>query len=144
VESGSGTGITEFHATEARPSLVQRLRLRVLAVARRESDHPYPAAALREWKLPAKGYKRNLDVRVQLLAQLSHGSWLDVGAFGDELVLTDHALDAFISAVVARAASRCKTTRAPSLLRADAEVEGWIHLPEVLPRELVDIAGHEG
>jgi Protein of unknown function (DUF429) len=104
----------------------------------------YPAAALREWKLPTIGYKRNVDVRAQLLAQLRHGSWLDVGAFGEELTLTDHALDAFISAVIACAALRGRTTGVPSSLRADAEVEGWIHLPEVVPRELVDVAGQGG
>jgi predicted nuclease with RNAse H fold len=97
----------------------------------------YPAAALREWNVATKGYKKDAAARTHLLTQLASGSWVDFGGFDEELVRTDHALDAFICAVVARAASTGHVVEIPMSLRADAAVEGWIHVPNAPPSELV-------
>jgi hypothetical protein len=47
-----------------------------------------------------------------------------------EIVRTDHALDALICALVARAAATDRTRRPPPELRDVAAREGWIHLPD--------------
>jgi predicted nuclease with RNAse H fold len=95
----------------------------------------YPAAALRCWEQDATGYKRDAAVRAALLSALA-GDWLDLGGCEDALVASDHAFDALICALVARAAATGRTQPAPDELREDAVVEGWIHLPSGLPAEL--------
>ena len=87
----------------------------------------YPAAALRAWNVYSKGYRTSRDLRVTTLASLSGG----VGfALPDDVVETDHALDALICALVARAAALRKTDadRQPS---EKIRREGWIHVPTV-------------
>jgi predicted nuclease with RNAse H fold len=97
----------------------------------------YPAAALRAWKFATKDYKKVRSVRTQLL-NLVAGEWLTLGTHADELTRTDHTLDALISAIAARAASLRRTETVPSHLRAEAEIEGWIHVPTVMPWDLID------
>ncbi len=97
----------------------------------------YPGAALREWQFDTTKYKSDVDARRRLLGDIIDGDWLDLGSFGDELVRTDHALDALVSAIVARAAELGKVHPVPFDLVAAARVEGWIHLPNVQPAELV-------
>jgi hypothetical protein len=97
----------------------------------------YPAAALRAWGLPTKGYKKSEDVRRQILELVGAGSWLDLGTWAGELVRTDHALDALISAVVARAARTGRTLPVPAEHATDAAIEGWIQVPATAPDQLV-------
>ena len=97
----------------------------------------YPAAALRAWEVPTKGYKKNEDVRREILTRIGTGAWLDLGAWAGELVRTDHALDALISAVVARAASIGRTLPVPAEHAADAAIEGWIQVPATAADQLV-------
>ena len=97
----------------------------------------YPAAALREWRLDTKGYKQDADVRDSLLGAIASGGWLDVGDCRAQLTGSDHAFDAFLSALVARAAATGKAEQVPEEHLEDAAIEGWIHLPAVAPGELV-------
>ncbi|MFC4070445.1 DUF429 domain-containing protein [Actinoplanes subglobosus] len=94
----------------------------------------YPAASLRIWGLPWNGYKgtAQLAARIELVDQLRAAApWLDLGAFADRCVRSDHVLDAVVAALTARAAA-CGLTAgpAPDQLGA-ARREGWIALPTV-------------
>jgi hypothetical protein len=81
----------------------------------------YPGAALRVWGLPSAGYKRDPTVRARLAAALG---------FDDErLAAGDHALDALLCALVARAAA-LGLTHPPPVSELVAR-EGWIHVPAV-------------
>ena len=62
---------------------------------------------------------------------------VDLGPFADELIRTDHALDAFVSAIVARAAELGRVHDVPDALAEAAATEGWIHLPSVSSPALV-------
>jgi hypothetical protein len=94
----------------------------------------YPAFALIQWGLAPEGtYKgKGADAaRSRILAGLEVGLDLDLpDRVRDRCVASDHALDALISAVVARAVA-CGMTHAPTTEdeRAMATVEGWMHLP---------------
>ena len=84
----------------------------------------YPGAALLRWGLQSAGYKRDAAVRARLVDALG------VGGDRDELARTDHALDALLCAIVARAAALGLTERPPAELDAAIVArEGWIHLP---------------
>lgn len=96
----------------------------------------YPAAALRRWGCDIAGYKQDAEIRLRLLDSIASGEWLDLGACRDELVRTDHAFDAFVSALVARAAAVGKVIPVPEEHEEDAAIEGWIHIPAVPPAEL--------
>ena len=92
----------------------------------------YPGAALIQWGLAtdAVGYKRERDVRELLLDRLApDGGWLVLGEHRDELARTDHALDALISALVARAAATGNTHDPPADRSDVIAREGWIQLP---------------
>jgi predicted nuclease with RNAse H fold len=93
----------------------------------------YPAAALAAWGLDNKGYKggkgngKRAELVERLTAQLGPG-------FTDEAQAacrkTDHALDALISALVARAVAQRQTRRpVGAKLKEAARTEGWIHIP---------------
>jgi predicted nuclease with RNAse H fold len=97
----------------------------------------YPAAALRQWRYDTTGYRQHAEIRARLLASVASGGWLDLGACSDDLVRTDHAFDAFVSALVARAAAVGKVMPVPDELAEDAAIEGWIQLPAVAPAELL-------
>jgi predicted nuclease with RNAse H fold len=97
----------------------------------------YPAGALREWGFDPRGYKQDPKTRERLLDELVSGGWVDTGSWRAELVRTDHALDAFLSAIVARAAATGQVIPVPDDHADDAAVEGWIHLPSVPPHQLV-------
>jgi hypothetical protein len=97
----------------------------------------YPAGALAVWGLPHKGYKIGGSAeqnRRVIVAQLRGRVGLNVvdetwRAASEAMIAGDHALDAFISALVARLASSGQT-EAPNASDAEAAaVEGWIHLP---------------
>lgn len=96
----------------------------------------YPAAALKAWGLPSRGYKGNantatLNALVDLLLRIV--PWLHLGPFERACRESDDAFDAIICALVARAARAGDT-----FLPEDTELarqEGWIHLPRSpLPR----------
>lgn len=103
----------------------------------------YPAAALRCWGLPSRGYKaqapqaraRTADVRAQIIAELQlHCPWLALtdaqwGACHD----SHDVLDAVICALVARAASLEATVLPSASVTAHAAQEGWIQLPDHTP-----------
>lgn len=105
----------------------------------------YPAAALHRWRLPSQGYKSaDADARKlrrEIVAGLEAGlgeSWRPSAAERERLIAEHDLLDAFVAALVARAADFKRAT----LPRSDeerqlAEKEGWIRLPECSLGELV-------
>lgn len=98
----------------------------------------YPAAALRMWKLPHRGYKgpvnqRHLHLLVDEL-QLA-APWLDLGPHEGLARTNDDAFDAVVCALVARAVQRGLAV--PVEDPEAAQVEGWIHLPRCSLAELV-------
>jgi hypothetical protein len=97
----------------------------------------YPAAALRIWGFPSRRYKgpRPEDVaRRHALVDAfreATGGWLELGDAEDMAIrASDHAFDALVAAVVARAVQVGRTLAIPETSRAAARAEGWIHLPE--------------
>ncbi|MFD4268694.1 DUF429 domain-containing protein [Rhodococcus sp. NPDC058481] len=93
----------------------------------------YPAAALRGWGLPARGYKgrEKRAVLTELVDRfIALAPWLDFGDLAPLLCReSDDAFDAVVAAVVARAAALGRTELPADTDRAAAEREGWIHLP---------------
>jgi predicted nuclease with RNAse H fold len=93
----------------------------------------YPAAALAKWMIDPGRYKRpdGLEARRTLLAALVEKlPGLDVGGFGSTLVATDHAIDALVASLVARA-YLLRQVQWPDEAQAEAAaVEGWIWLPD--------------
>jgi predicted nuclease with RNAse H fold len=92
----------------------------------------YPAAGLNCWQLKHRGYKgsKRLTELGELVTSLSAAApWLDLGPHEALCRRSDHAFDAVIAALLARAAACGKTTApAPDDL-AVARREGWIALP---------------
>lgn len=102
----------------------------------------YPAAALREWQLLRKAYKADLQVLDAMVTELR--ARLPALRFpaGDEPYRhSDHAFDALICALVARA-GQCGATGPPQTAEQQrrASVEGWIHLPAGGPESLARLA----
>ncbi len=94
----------------------------------------YPAAALAIWGLPSRKYKgpKGAEVRAALFAQIQRRtqSWLRLDALvGRTCCDSDHALDALVCALVARAAALRLCERPPVEHAAAAAREGWIALP---------------
>jgi predicted nuclease with RNAse H fold len=98
----------------------------------------YPAAGLHIWGLNHRQYKGSkcFDKLGQLVDKLRKAApWLELGQFEDRCRRSDHAFDAVIAALIARAAACGKTG-----LPADRDVaarEGWIALPTCGLSELV-------
>jgi predicted nuclease with RNAse H fold len=92
----------------------------------------YPAASLKQWGLPYRGYKqpRNPAALPELASELQAAApWLEIGPH-DHLCRTSHdALDAVIAALTARAAALSLTLRPDPELQPAASREGWIALP---------------
>lgn len=91
----------------------------------------YPSAALRHWQLPHRGYKgsANREVRDGLVDSLLRAApWLDLGQQAGLCRTSDHALDAVLCAVIARAVALHVTDPAGPHHQV-AAVEGWIHVP---------------
>jgi len=92
----------------------------------------YPAASLKQWGLPYRGYKQpgNPAALPELVSELQAAApWLDLGPH-DHLCRTSHdALDAVIAALTARAAALSLTLRPDPGLQDAASREGWIALP---------------
>ena len=92
----------------------------------------YPAAALNAWGLPFKGYKGRAGRAVRGVLVTAVGRRLGRGFGHDARKMcaeSDHALDALVSALVARAVA-VGATREPNRRRSGAaKLEGWIHVP---------------
>jgi Protein of unknown function (DUF429) len=92
----------------------------------------YPAAALKHWGLPFRGCQgaANAAVREGLVDRLAAtASWLRFGAFEPAGRRSDHALDAVVAALSARAAALDRATRPTTEQAPAARTEGWIALP---------------
>jgi predicted nuclease with RNAse H fold len=102
----------------------------------------YPAAALVSWELPRQHYKDRTaakrkqaeHARLEILRRIERAgrSWLNLELTPwarQAFVASDHALDAFVSAVVARAAAKRHTSCPRPEQLALARSEGWIHVP---------------
>jgi Protein of unknown function (DUF429) len=93
----------------------------------------YPSAALYCFgftRPEVKGAKTDPSVRSRLLdAILARAPWLQLDD-GDKtkLTRTSDAFDAFVSALVARAAALRLTQQPPAQFASLAALEGWIHL----------------
>lgn len=115
--------------------LLARLALEGRAVDRRGGGvvvEVYPSASLKQWGLPHRGYKgaadkSNLGALVDTLS--SAAPWLRLSEYGSICRRSDHAIDAVIAAMTARAALLGLVTK-PSDEQSDvAAIEGWIALP---------------
>jgi predicted nuclease with RNAse H fold len=93
----------------------------------------YPAAALHVWGLPRSGYKgtKGREVRANIVeALLSRLPALHVAPEQRALMLaSDHALDALLAALIARATALGQTRPPPPHALDAARREGWIHYP---------------
>lgn len=91
----------------------------------------YPAAALRAWGLPHRGYKREAaEAREHLVAALGERlPWFDWNGHDAACIASDDVLDAVLAAVVARESSGGRTERPAVQERDFALQEGWIHVP---------------
>jgi hypothetical protein len=96
----------------------------------------YPGAALEVWGLPSRGYKgtKGAAIRAGILAELERrtGAWLRLDAITRQSCCgSDHALDALVCALIARAAKLGLCQRPPEIQAERASREGWIALPGV-------------
>jgi cytochrome c1 len=95
----------------------------------------YPAGTLRRWNRYAAGYKQHpAPVADDIVAAAGVG-------FADPSDLTtvrtsDHALDALLCALTARASATGRVDAVPADARELARVEGWIALPTCAPDAL--------
>jgi len=94
----------------------------------------YPAAALRRWGYPSRGYKgkNNSEARRSLVTSFlaRTEAWLQItGEQVDRCLSSDDAFDALIVALVARAATVALVEPIPEEDRLAAKREGWIAVP---------------
>jgi predicted nuclease with RNAse H fold len=93
----------------------------------------YPAASLKAWDLPYRGYKRPRDTRTlgNLVDELlAAAPWLDLGEFEPVCRAHHDAVDAVIAALTARAVELNLTLRPRTPQEAFAAcIEGWIAIP---------------
>jgi predicted nuclease with RNAse H fold len=92
----------------------------------------YPAGALRCWGIATAGYKRpdGVAARTQIVEAIT--SDLDFVLIDEErnaLVATDHAVDALVASLVARAFALGRVHRPADGELTLARVEGWLYLP---------------
>jgi predicted nuclease with RNAse H fold len=90
----------------------------------------YPAASLKVWGLPHKGYKAKAAsaARAKLVEQLA-SSGLDMGGFEEICRSSDDALDAVVASVTARAVAVDAVHLIPPEYAQAAQREGWIAVP---------------
>jgi hypothetical protein len=104
-----------------------------------------PAAALKQWGLTFRGYKAtaNTAVRHQLLdTRTAAAPWLELGDHGQVCRRSDHALDAVIASLNARAAAVGLTTTPAAEQLSAARTEGWIALSTGNLATLAQNPGH--
>jgi predicted nuclease with RNAse H fold len=102
----------------------------------------YPAAGLKLWRLPHKRYKgrANQSALGALVDALTGAaSWLDLGDHERVCRFSDHAFDAVVAALLARAAACGLTAPPEGADRATAGTEGWIALPSCALGDLVNV-----
>lgn len=90
----------------------------------------YPAAAIKQWFGAHRRYKgtKHAAARTTLVDELRQRTpWLDFEAYVDRCATTDHAFDAVVAALNARAAALSMTYKPDDIERARRE--GWIALP---------------
>lgn len=91
----------------------------------------YPAAALRAWGLWSQRYKTDRGVlRDMARGLLETCGWLEIPEQERGVLETSHdAFDALVCALLAAQVAMGETRRPEPADQADAEVEGWIHIP---------------
>ncbi|MEV1176077.1 DUF429 domain-containing protein, partial [Nonomuraea sp. NPDC049784] len=92
----------------------------------------YPAACLKRWGLPYRGYKRAANLtELGLLVNrlLESAPWLDLGEYEPLCRASDDATDAVVSALAARASALGLVTVPTGEQSGVASTEGWIALP---------------
>jgi predicted nuclease with RNAse H fold len=91
----------------------------------------YPAASLKTWGLPCRGYKEAVAGRLPRHAICAGLVRLHkLPELPATFKTSDHSLDALIAACTAHAAANGKTVSPKAQQRRSAIVEGWIHFPE--------------
>lgn len=93
----------------------------------------YPAAMLRMWGLPHRGYKetKNSAARSTLVAHVQESlPWLDLGEHAELCRATDDALDAVLCAVMALLVVNGDALEIAHEHHEAARSEGWIALPQ--------------
>ena len=88
----------------------------------------YPGGALRRWGLNATGYKQSPERRSELLGQPPLTA-IGLASFRDQIVATDHAFDALVSAIVARDVALGRDDKRPDVGDDQLRREGWIRMP---------------
>lgn len=94
----------------------------------------YPAASLKSWGLPARGYKGRGGAETQRLGELLDAltraaPWLDLAGHDEQLAGSDDLFDALIASLTARAVALGSTLRPDAGHARAARTEGWIQLP---------------
>jgi predicted nuclease with RNAse H fold len=89
----------------------------------------YPSGSLHAWGLPFRGYKgaAGASTRADIIAALA--TVVELGAHRARCESSDHALDAVVAAVSARAAARGTATLPTAADMTTAAAEGWIAIP---------------
>lgn len=105
----------------------------------------YPALALACWGFGSRGYKsaRNRDALADLAKKLFDACpWLKLAdGFRERCARSDHAFDALVASLVARAAALGLTDRPGAEDLAAARAEGWIAVPH---SDAVALLPHRG
>ncbi|MEO3790891.1 DUF429 domain-containing protein [Nonomuraea sp. B10E15] len=123
------------HATMRCAALLAELARRGRPVDRRGGGavvEVYPAASLKQWGLPHRGYKRtaNLAGLGELVDRLREAApWLDLGEYEPLCRASDDVTDAVISGLAARASALGLATMPDGDQAQAAATEGWIALP---------------
>ncbi|SDL99194.1 DUF429 domain-containing protein [Nonomuraea jiangxiensis] len=123
------------HATMRCAALLAELARRGRPVDRRGRGavvEVYPAACLKRWGLPYRGYKRaaNLTELGLLVDRLLEAApWLDPGEYEPLCRASDDATDAVVSALAARASALGLVGAPTAEQEGTAATEGWIVLP---------------
>lgn len=113
-----------------------RLRAEGTDVARDGSGRiceVYPAAALKCWSLPSRGYKgkQNTALRFELITQLTRVfPTLNWNGHQDTCASDDNALDAVLAALMAYLVHKDLAVPPPPEVKDIVMREGWIWLPE--------------
>jgi predicted nuclease with RNAse H fold len=114
--------LAQHHRAVARP--LDRVHGRVIEV--------YPAGALRAWGIPVRGYKAPgaHERRHEIAATVARAAGLDLcAATLARCEATDHALDALVCSLIARARTQRLTEPVPDEPADRIAREGWIHRP---------------
>jgi hypothetical protein len=104
----------------------------------------YPAVGLKYWDLPYRRYKGNTHITAlgALVDNLRESApWLELGPYEQVCRHRDHAFDAVLAALLARAAALGLTIMPTEDDHAAALREGWIALPTCTLSELVQCSG---